>query len=40
MLFGNENNKKTVGDKIIDDIVFRCWVKPKCRKTLGSLMSP
>lgn len=30
--FENENNKNFIGDKIIDNIVFRCWVKQSAGK--------
>lgn len=36
--FGNEISKYLIGNKIIDTIVFRCWMKPKFMNTLGSLL--
>lgn len=38
--FGNETNKSLIGNKIIDNIVHRCWMKPKLRKMLSNLMLP
>lgn len=38
--FRKDPNKSTIGSKIIDIIVYRCWVKLKFRKFMGRLMMP